>query len=97
MLILRYLEQNVNHCLTSASSLNIYSGKPDGSFVIECFQILDSAAGVANGLIAGEEDLNVRIVRGSIVGRQNPGNLGQARGRHRPGLVVEVQFGVIRI
>lgn len=97
MLILRYLGQTVNHCLTSASCLNIYGGKPDGLFVIVCFQVLDSAARVANGLIAGEEDLNVRIVRGGIVGRQNPGNLGQTRGRQRAGLIVEVQVGVIHI
>jgi len=61
------------------------------------FQVRNSTICVANGLITGEEDLNVRIIRGSIVGRQNPGKLGQTRGRHRTSLIIEIQIGTIHI
>lgn len=61
------------------------------------FQVRNSAVCVANSLITGEEDLNVRIIRGSIVGLQNPGELGQTRGRHRAGLIIEIQIGITYI
>lgn len=49
--------------------MNIYGGKPNGLFVIVCFQVVNSAARIANGLIASEEELNVWIIRSSVVGR----------------------------
>jgi len=77
--------------------MNIYGSKPNGSFIIVRFQVVNSAARIANGLIASEEELNVWIICGSVVGCQNPGELGQARGRQRAGLIVEICIGIVYI
>lgn len=77
--------------------MNIYGSKPNGSFVIVRFQVVNSAARIANGLITSEKELNVRIIRSSVVGRQNPGDLGQTGGRQWTGLIVEIYIGIVHI
>lgn len=81
---------------TSAACLKIYGGEPDGQIFAVRLQVRYSPADVANGLITGEEDLDVRVVIGGVSRLENRGYLSQTSGGERAGLIVEIRNGVIR-
>jgi len=82
-----------NYRLTSAEGLNIYGGKPDGLIVIIRFQVLDSAACIANGLVTGEENLDIRIVFFGVIRRKDSRKLCHTRGRQWAGLIAQIHSG----
>lgn len=82
---------------TSADWHYVDRGHPDRHPVAKQCQVGDLYFGGAYGLVAGEEYLDVWVVWGRMLRRQDSGDLRHTCARQWPGLIVHVLVGAVSV